>query len=75
MLKIIFCCRVTLHYYSLQEHVAVDLKTHSQLASSQSSVLAIFWFFYTWFGLKVTTHESMTLVWNSPLGEHDPRVE
>ena len=40
--------------YCLQEHVVVvDLKTQrSQLVSSQSSVAAIFWFFYTCFGFK-----------------------
>ena len=39
--------------YCLQEHVVVDLKTQrSQLVSSQSLVVAIFWFFYTCFGFK-----------------------
>ena len=45
--------------YCLQEHVAVDLKTQcSQLLSSQSSVVAIFWFFYTC--LKVTSHMTLS---------------
>ena len=66
---IIFSCteaRVTLQY-SLQEHVAVDLKTQdSQLVSSQSSVAAI-----CGLGLKVTSHvtssEFYLLCWHNSL--------
>ena len=44
--------------YSLQKHVAVGLKTQEQshLVSSQYLIVAIFWFFYMWFGFKVTSH-------------------